>query len=760
MKFDNMNRRTFMKIMGLSGSSLVLNLTGCGNASIEIGAEEVNSYVDPEEFAIPGDEVWYATTCLQCPAGCGIHARLREGRVRKLEGNPHSPVNIGRLCPMGQAGLQSHYHPDRLQQPLLRENGVLQAISWQQANNKLADIMAQQQASNGKGFGLLSGQVSGHLAVLMDALLEQLDQGQRFIYEPLSTATSRSVYQKTLGVDAPVLHLHKAQLVVSFGADFLGPWQSPVHYAAQYAQLREAPRGSLIQVESKMSLTGANADWWLAVKPGTEAWLMLGVAHLLSADKNRASRLPADVLASLQAFDPATVSAHTSVSQQNITRLANALDSYQPSLVLAGGQAEASTQGSQAMTAAVLLNQMLGNFGKTLTGAAQLNMQQLANRAASTASMTQLAVALPSLDSLFIYGCNPLYSAPAFLELKQQLAQIDNKVVFCTNLDETAEIADLVIPLRSTLEDWGTLLPAHAAENSVLQIQQPVMSPLYEDLPGMGDQVLALLKQLDAGVYDQWPNFFSYLRHSLQLIRPEVEQASNDTLVQLPAMQIPPTMQADSLRQLLPEAEIDRMFWETTLAKGVLPLPAQTQKLQAKLQPIKPAVPENNTEFPFHLLPTPRLGLLDGRHADLPWLQELPDQISTVVWDSWAEIHPDTAARLQISEGDVVNIESLQGQLRVKVVVFAGMHPDAVAVPLGQGHTVGRYAKGVGVNPFAILSPLYDEASGELAMYSTRVKILKTDAHEFIVKLAPTDSQHRRRLARTISSTELKHKGG
>jgi len=758
--FNTMDRRTFMKIMGLTGGSLALNLTGCGNASIETGAEEVNSYVDPEEFAIPGDEVWYASTCRQCPAGCGIHARLREGRVRKLEGNPHSPVNIGRLCMMGQAGLQAHYHPDRLQQPLLRQNGELQAVSWQQAGEKLADIITKKQADNGSGFGLLSGQVSGHLAVLMDALMEPLNLGKRFIYEPLSTATSRAVHQQTLGLNQPVLQLNKAQLVVSFGADFLGPWQSPVHYAAQYGQLREAPRGSLIQVESKMSLTGANADWWLAVKPGTEAWLMLGVAKILSADKTRTDRLSADVLASLDVFDLATVSRHTTVSEQHIQRLASALDSYQPSLIIAGGQAEASSQGSASIAAAVLLNHMLGNFGKTLSGADHASMRQLDTRPASTASIIQLAEALPSLDTLFIIDSNPLYSAPVFLELKQQLAQLKNKVVFSTSANETTAIADLVIPVRSALEDWGTHLPAHASEKTVLQIQQPVMSPLYKDLPGMGDQLLALLKQLDPEVYAQWPNFYSYLRHSLQLMRPAAQQATNEKLVQLPAMMTPPAMNPDSPEQLLPEDEIDRLFWETTLARGVLPLPGQRQKLQINLKPIKPAAPENNTEFPFHLLPTPRLGLYDGRHADLPWLQELPDQLSTVVWDSWAEIHPDTAARLQITEGDVVNVESAQGSLQVKVILFAGMHSDAVAVPLGQGHTVGRYAKDVGVNPFAILSPQYDDSSGELAMYSTRVKILKTSKNEMVVKLAPTDSQHKRRLVRTVSSAQLKPKGG
>jgi anaerobic selenocysteine-containing dehydrogenase len=109
--------------------------------------------------------------------------------------------------------------------------------------------------------------------------------------------------------------------------------------------------------------------------------------------------------------------------------------------------------------------------------------------------------------------------------------------------------------------------------------------------------------------------------------------------------------------------------------------------------------------------------------------------LTTIVWDSWAEIHPKTAARLGVKEGDILEIASDKGALKVKAYLLPGIHPDAIAVPIGQGHEeLGRYAKGVGVNPFKILSPVFDKDTGELAMYATRVKVTKTGQHEQVVK--------------------------
>jgi len=150
-----------------------------------------------------------------------------------------------------------------------------------------------------------------------------------------------------------------------------------------------------------------------------------------------------------------------------------------------------------------------------------------------------------------------------------------------------------------------------------------------------------------------------------------------------------------------------------------------------------PSAAKKNGQYPFRLIPSARLGLWDGRHANLPWLQELPDQLAEVVWDSWVEIHPKTAKKLGVITGDVVSVKSSAGSLEAKVVIFPGIHPDAIAIPLGQGHTeYGRYAKGIGVNPYRILTSSFDKQTGELATYATDVQVAKVADRGALVTLA------------------------
>ena len=127
--------------------------------------------------------------------------------------------------------------------------------------------------------------------------------------------------------------------------------------------------------------------------------------------------------------------------------------------------------------------------------------------------------------------------------------------------------------------------------------------------------------------------------------------------------------------------------------------------------------------------------MLDGRGANLPWIQELPDPMTSVVYGSWVELNPTTAEELSLVEGDLVNIESPEGSIQAPVLLFPAIRPDVIAMPIGQGHTnYGRYANGRGANPLEILSPLIDEGSGGLASNATRVRILATGDHVDIVK--------------------------
>ena len=131
MNDGGIKRRDFLKVMGWGSASVALG--GCGNASLESGAELVESYVQPEDFVVPGISVYYASTCTQCEAACGVHGRVREGRILKLEGNPDSSINKGKICGLGQAAVQSHYNPDRLTRPQIRQGGKLVDATWEQA---------------------------------------------------------------------------------------------------------------------------------------------------------------------------------------------------------------------------------------------------------------------------------------------------------------------------------------------------------------------------------------------------------------------------------------------------------------------------------------------------------------------------------------------------------------------------------------------------------------------------------------------------
>ena len=128
---NGFNRRDFLKTLGWGGTAVALS--GCGNTSVEDGKELVTSYSEPADYVIPSIGVYFNSTCAQCDAGCNIMGRVREGRVLKLEGNADSCINRGKICGLGQAGVQAHYNPDRVRQPLLRTGNKGEAITWEKA---------------------------------------------------------------------------------------------------------------------------------------------------------------------------------------------------------------------------------------------------------------------------------------------------------------------------------------------------------------------------------------------------------------------------------------------------------------------------------------------------------------------------------------------------------------------------------------------------------------------------------------------------
>ena len=139
---------------------------------------------------------------------------------------------------------------------------------------------------------------------------------------------------------------------------------------------------------------------------------------------------------------------------------------------------------------------------------------------------------------------------------------------------------------------------------------------------------------------------------------------------------------------------------------------------------VEPQFDGDAQQFPFHFLPYASSAFLDGSLSHLPWLQEMPDPLTSAMWSSWVEINPTTAERLGIGQGDVVEVTSAHGTVRTAAVVSPGIAPDLVAMPVGQGHrTFTRYASGRGENPIELLASISETATGALAWAATRVRV-------------------------------------
>ncbi len=687
----------------------------------------------PENFVVPGVGVFYASTCTQCASACGIMGRVREGRILKLEGNPQSAISGGKICGLGQAAVQGHYSPDRLTTPLLRDRGSLRPTSWEEAMVLLNANMLEDDTHGRRVW--LTGPTSGHQQVLLRNLVEAGGATDHLVYDPLSTAVESAVNRKLYGVDSPVGLIEKAGLILSFGDDFLGAGASPVAAARQYARFRRLkPRGVLVQIEPKMTLTGANADRWIAIAPGTEGVFALGLARELLQRKDFAGNLSPALIAAIEPYTQAEVSRITGVYGELIPRLAAMLWERAPSLVLVGRYPQGHAHGSHNTAAIALLNVVLQNQGKTLMRAADLPFPQLQPTNGDFKSLADLnqSMAAGHCRSLLMHGTNPVYSAPDFLQFAANLKKVAFKAAWVTEMDETANECDLVLPLLSPLEDFGTHVASNQFDGTEISIQQPLMEKLYPETRSFGDVVLDMLRAVKPDGYKGFPDYYAYLKSAVIAAKPAfASEASGEE------------------------------FWENTLSSGVLhrsapllPLPAGEITAEMIEQPTHEA---EDAAYPFRLIPAVSPSMRDGRPANLSWLQESPDPLTTIVWDSWAELHPATAKALQVGEGDVLIIKSAHGFIQAKAYLMPGIHPGSVAVPIGQGHSAyGRYATNVGANPLKILDPVFDSETGELALYATRVSIAKTDQTERVAKdEGPTDLQQGVKLVATLAADRV-----
>ena len=227
----DITRRGFLKALGLAASSATM---GCSADS----ARKLLPYIIPAEDIIPGKASWYATTCRECPAGCGMLAKNRDGRIIKVEGNPNHPVNRGTLCPRGQASLHGLYNPDRYKGPLVRDGKSFKKISWDAGRQILVDhIRKREGQKQGERCVFLTGLVGGTMQDLINEWLQACGNARHLACEPLAYEALRSANRIVFGENSiPTYRIDAADFLISFGAGFLETWLSNVEYARRFVK--------------------------------------------------------------------------------------------------------------------------------------------------------------------------------------------------------------------------------------------------------------------------------------------------------------------------------------------------------------------------------------------------------------------------------------------------------------------------------------------------------------------------------------------
>ncbi len=681
-----MDRRHFIKLTAITGTTAAL--TACGNPE-----NQVIRFI-PEDDLVPGIATYKPSICPLCAAGCGVIARVMEGDAevmrngqagvirmglaKKLEGNPEDAISQGKLCARGQAAIQVTYHPDRLGNPRMaagqRGESSWSDLSWADAlKGVIAKVNERVAANDQASIAFLTRPGRNRRFELIADVMQKLGAKPPVVYEVFSDEVLRRANAISFGShQLPTYDLEHANYVISFGADFLGTWNSALAHSGAYGRMKQggtpSARPKFVHVDARLSQTAANADEFVACKPGTEGLLALAIAGDETAEK---------------------ASERTGVSVATIQRLAKEFAAHGPSVAIIGGAPLAHTNGAFHAAAVNRLNQVAKTVGQP--GGLSFVPQ---GPPVATRSFKELLDNPPKL--LFIDGVNPVFGSPASMKVADTLKKVDFIVSFGSFIDETSALANVILPDHSFLESWVDAAPESGSTKAVASKFGPVMRPLY-DTRSTPDVLLEIASKLARPLEGLPSSFEAYLSAE----RPDdrstnvrrtfgdrtpVERSSNDRRT--------PVERSSNATSNVPWSE--------------------------------PVFDGDAIQYPYHFMPYASAQFYDGSLAHLPWLQELPDPMTSGMWCSWVEINEQKAMALGIEQGDIIEVASTQGSLRAPAFLNPGIAPDAVAMPVGQGHTnFTRYATDRGANPLSILAPVTVGDSNELAWSATRVKIAK-----------------------------------
>ncbi|OBB86363.1 molybdopterin dinucleotide-binding protein [Mycobacterium colombiense] len=734
----------------------------------------------------PGEDGTHLRTCPLCEAMCGLEIHVEDGSVTAIRGNRDDVWSRGHLCPKGTSLAALHDDPDRIRQPMIKVDGQWQEVSWDAAFRRCTELLTPVIDKYGiRAVTAYTGNPLAHsfsLARYAGVLMGM--SGMPVTYSPGTVdqwpknLSSHLMYG--LWWNFPVPDIERTDLLVIMGAN----------PAASQGSLLAAPnvmslidgirkRGKVIVIDPVRTLTAARADEWLPIVPGTDAALLLAVAHTLF-DEDLINPGPhvdgVDAMRRAVAdWPPERVSAVTAISEDRIRRLARELAGTEKSVVY--GRIGLCNQefGSLASWLVDVINILTGHFDTaggamfpkpaawSITtqplpgledGAAEFGRWHTRVRGAkevlgqAPVSCMAEEIATPGdgqLKALITVAGNPVLSTPAGDKLDEVLPMLEAMISVDLWLNETTRHADVILPGLSPLEqphhdDLILLFAIH----SIANYSAPVFDP--GDRPHEWEILIRLTglctgtpaEDVDVAAIDD--GFFDYLAFTQGLdgaeIRKLYEHGGPERMLDLTLRTGP---FGDQYGKNPGGLTLDRL--------KANPNGIDFGPMVAQLPDILGTADKKVRLAPQYLLddlprlaarmerPADPLVLVSRRHlrSNNTWLHNVPalmkgkDRCTLL-------IHPDDAARCGVTDNDIVTVKSEAGEIRVPVEVTESIKPGVVSMPHGWGHgkpgtrmSVANSSPGANTN---VLSPptFVDEPSGNGALNGIPVTIIDDQA--------------------------------
>jgi anaerobic selenocysteine-containing dehydrogenase len=690
-----------------------------------------------------GETFYETSACTLCPGGCGITVRMTDDRTVKIEGQAGHPVNDGGVCGLGLSGLQLLYSPNRVTKPMKRTgsrgSGRWEPISWDDAIGEVVGKLSElRENGQPQKVGCISGNRYGTVSELFKRLMT--------VYGSPNVMTVPSL-QDSLQLTMKIMHgsddlvgydLENADFILSFGSGLIEGWGSPVRMFRANSGWKENGI-DVVQVEPRLSNTAAKSDQWIAIKPGTEAALAMGIMQVMISDglydsnfiENYAGGFSGWETLVRDDYTPDKVAAITGVNAAVIQKLAKQFaGAARPVAICGRGQGDEPFALNETM-AIHALNALTGNINQPggvwsvpspdyidwpEAGIDSFAQNGLANERIDGAGTdkypltSSLLNRLPdtesaySLEALLISDANPFYTMADARSFQKQIEKIPFVVSFSSYMDETAMHADLILPNHCYLERYEDVPVAAGMAQPLIGLARPIVEPLFDTM-NVGDVIIRIAQELGSNIAYAFP-WESY------------EACLEETL-------------GDKWETLNEEGFwVDEDFqaaaWEDafTTESGKFEFGSSSLDLSPGFSALAPEGDE--TSYPLIIIPYDSMRLANNAVTNPPFVMKTIED--TVLKGNFGlvEVNPETAKSLGFSEGSVAQLKTPKGESKVKIHLYHGIMPGVVAMPKGLGHrTKDRFTAGKGSNIKELMGPVEDQASGLDVAWGIRAKLTK-----------------------------------